>query len=185
MTEFTGTHGTTKTRALSINQTGFKASKVGKRGAGVYFWAYHSNGYEAEARNFAIGWWNYSNIRGDYSKDQDKSCCVLYSTISVKQSIDLEDQEIKEQFVEYYKKVESSLESDGHTGDVLISKVYDMFLSDLESKLNITFDLIHVKVQPPKKMTRTIPFDILGNPGCYVVQNTSCIQLDKCEDVIQ
>ncbi|MEJ6531919.1 hypothetical protein [Pseudoalteromonas lipolytica] len=176
-----GAHGTCVSRARSICNNGFNASN-GRRGHGVYFWGYLNQNLESYAKSLAMAWWRYSHKKGDYSKDSDSSCAVILSGINIPEEylLDLEHQAIREKFIEYSTKAYAKLEGED---DEKLCTMYDMFVQELESQLDIEFKGIHVKVQAPKKFEKTLPQDITGQPSCYIVKDVSTIEVRCLEEL--
>ncbi|MEK8021107.1 MAG: hypothetical protein VSS75_029905 [Candidatus Parabeggiatoa sp.] len=177
-----GTHGTCSSHADLIRANGFRYSNVGLRGGGVYFWAYTLDNIETYARDLAIAWWQFAKKRGDYAKAAKQNCSVIFTHLNVESQdiLDFEDQQVREKFVVYAQKVYDKIE--GKTKEEKISIVYDLFVGDLEKTIGKTFSMLHVKVQAPNTYKKRLPIDLTGQPSCYVVKNSSCIQINQFEE---
>lgn len=179
-----GTHGTCVSRANLIRQNHFCSSSAGLRGAGVYFWGYTSVSLRDYARELAISWWRFAhNKQGNYSKEKDKKCCVVYVSLNTQglDVLDLENQEVRDTFIEYCQRVSPHIICEDDREKT--SRLYDMFVDELEEKLERNFKVVHVKVQRPRKTQGILSLDITGQPSCYVVKDVSCIQVDEFEEL--
>ena len=58
-----------------------------------------------------------------------------------------------------------------------------MFVKDLEKKTGKNFQVVHVKVQQPRGFKKELPLDITGQPSCYVVKDTTCIEITRFEEI--
>tara|TARA_R110001599_G_scaffold26935_1_gene94902 strand:- start:4441 stop:4995 length:555 start_codon:yes stop_codon:yes gene_type:complete len=181
-----GTHGTCTSNADSIMaDMSFRASTVGLRGAGAYFWGYHSDEAKDDAKELAVCWWGIETKRGNYSKSQDKRCSVIYVDFTIENKdvevLDITEPEINETFRTYSKKVlDRVVTKDAND----VSQVYDMFISLLEEKAKRNFKLIHARVQSPGGYDSGLPKDVAGTPSCYIARDTSCVNIKSREVVI-
>lgn len=179
-----GTHGTCRSRANEIIANGFSSSSAGRRGSGVYMWGYTNDKLKPQVSELACAWWNYSHKQGNYSKDSDKRCAIVDSTLHLEDDfvLDMEIQAIREKFIIYSETFLEGIES--YTPKE-ISEVYDAFVDDLEQKLGYAFQMVHVKVQRPVKWSyKLLPDqDIAGQPSCYVVKDLTCIAVDGVEEI--
>lgn len=175
-----GTHGTSQSKANSIQKNGFNISPGGRRGSGAYFWACSDDPSYAIA--LAKQWWAYSHKNNKYKNDEDSQCSVILATIEAEEEfiLNFEDQFVRDSFVSfstvYFENVEG-------TKNEKISKIYDMFIADLEKKVDTRIKLVCVKLQPPNGFKNErlgfLPLDITGHPLCYVVKDESCINIDN------
>lgn len=177
-----GTHGTTKCRANKIAQQGFKLSQKGFRGSGVYFWGYKSKALESHCHELATGWWKFASKRGDYTKDSDTSCCVIYTALNTESFLDLDKQQVREKFIEYCEEIDNR-DLQGDSKLETLTKAYDMFVDDLEKKLGKVFELIHVRVQKPNGCKTSLHQDLTGQPSCFVAKDLSCITITEIKEI--
>lgn len=185
-----GTHGTCRSRSDTILKSGFSAYP-GLRGNGAYFWAYKANEQKEYCRKLAKAWWSYSNNRGSYSAETDKSCSVVFASFEVRPDdiLDLENLHLRERFISFYEVTskrltdaskENEQNTDANAKNEMLSKIYDMFIRGIELRTKKNYPLIHVKVQRPKKIDDVLPLDVTGQPSCLVAREVTCI---KVEDV--
>lgn len=175
---YRGMHGTAYSHALSIQREGFRVSKSGRVGAGVYFWAYIED--KSEARALAIGWWRDVERRGDYHRCRDKRCTVLDVEIELQEEevLDLTRLDLQEAFRRILLHME---ENDiDITKENEVSKVFDSFVSSLERKQNQTFHMLQACLPQPKRAQYQIG-KFLGNPTCYIVRNPDFIRIQNVE----
>lgn len=182
MTLYFGTHGTTKCRADNIVNKGFTISPKGYRGSGVYFWGYTSKSLKQHCHELAVGWWAFAKKKGDYTKDSNTSCRVIYASIETENLLDLELISIREKLVEYCSNIDDR-NLRGLSKKETLTKSYDMFVDDVEKKLKHSFDLVHVKVQKPNGCKTTLDQDVTGQPSCFVVKEPSCIVINDIEEM--
>lgn len=178
-----GTHGTCRSRSEAILMSGFKTSP-GLRGSGTYFWAYKADEQEEYCKKLAKAWWSYSNNRGSYATEPDKTCSVVFARFDVQPEdvLDLENLEIRERFIAYYKVTHARLmgvEKATNENDRQLSNIYDMFIRGLERLTDKKYPLVHVKVQRPKKIEDVLPLDVTGQPSCLVAKETACIKVER------
>lgn len=181
-----GTHGTSRSRVAQIRRTGFNISGQGRRGSGAYFWAYIDDSMQGYVRDLARHWWLYCRKNGTYSKDEDKECGVIFVSFDVldHQMISFENQEVRERLIKYGSNIYQRLKG---TEEEKTSKIYDMFVDDYEKKTGASVKVVSVKIQQPKKFNNIklgyMSLDVTGHPLCYVVKDTSCININYVEDV--
>ncbi|MGL0953252.1 hypothetical protein [Vibrio vulnificus] len=178
-----GTHGTCVSRANLIKDNGFSGSTHGRRGSGAYFWGYTRDVLQEYARELARAWWRYALEKPKYyQKEKDQGCCVIYVTLETNSTdvLDFENQELRDHFFEYCHKTLPRLEG---SDEEKMSTIYDMFINEIEEKLEKRFKIVHVKVQQPPKTKKVLPLDITGQPSCYVVKDLSCISVDDFEEL--
>lgn len=178
-----GTHGTSRSKASSIQNDGFNISPGGRRGSGAYFWGYSNDAEYAIA--LAKQWWAFADKKNKYEDDEDGRCSVILATIEVEESyiLNFEDQVVRDSFIEY-----GTIYYNGVDGDKFdkISKIYDMFIADLEKEEDTRIKLVCVKLQQPNGFNNEklgfLPLDITGHPLCYVVKDKDCINIDNIND---
>ncbi len=167
-----GSHGTTKSRADSIQTSGFKMGG-GRRGTGAYFWC-----EGPFALYLAECWCKFGLAKNIYNDDKDKNCSVISVQLQVQDDefIDLEDKFLKNEIANLCLKHNL----DASTKDEEISGFYDMFLSQLEEKLGKEFK-VHESAVNTAGSTHfpKYPEKVLGPPHCYIVRDSSCIELLK------
>ncbi|MDR3566762.1 MAG: hypothetical protein P4L43_01905 [Syntrophobacteraceae bacterium] len=56
-------------------------------------------------------------------------------------------------------------------------KLHDIFLDRLESKVQIKFKVIQLRVPPPREDYCNYPMKSLGPPFCYVARDSQCIDV--------
>ncbi|MDD2468573.1 MAG: hypothetical protein PHI97_31740 [Desulfobulbus sp.] len=165
-----GSHGTTKSRADSIQATGFRM-EGGRRGTGAYFWC-----EGAYAEYLAKSWWNFGLTKKIFKDDTDKTCSVISVQLQVQEDefIDLEDKFLKNEIADLCLKNDL----DSSAKDEEISGFYDMFLSQLEKKLGKEFKVHESAVNTAgSTYFPKYPERILGPPHCYIVRDPNCIEL--------
>lgn len=178
MIELKGTHGTCTSFAQGIRQNGFVAG-AGRRGHGVYFWAYSSTDQEY-ATALAKAWWAQAKSMRRYDREADQSCSVLYVKINAQSDkfLDLEEHGLKQKLLRFLNDVYKRTLPKGR--ESLAKSGYDLFLKMYEKEVNKHFDVIYVTVNPPKsghwdKPEAFPPFDMMGLAPCYVVRDKGCI----------
>ena len=174
--QFSGTHGTSATRAKSIQaQQEFVSGDslgekpgLGKRaGVGVYFWAYHAPHYELAAE-LAKRWWNFAKTKGWYDGDPDKRCAVLYAILSVKNEEFLDfchDVLLNRLYVTAQKR---GIQEAGEFG-----ALYDMLVAEVEQATRCTIKVISARVPTPHAVgyqTVDVVHPLFGHSHCYVVR---------------
>lgn len=168
--ECSGSHGTTRTRHLGIQRNGFKASP-GYRGTGVYFW--EKNKY---ARGLAIGWYINAMRRGEYSKDKDKRCSVIWATLAANRNevVDCTIPEWRDLIFELIDKLDC-IDAKGEA-----YKLYDELIAIAQKILGNTIKIVIAMVNPPNK-PKYYPTQIYGMAWCYVAIDVGCINVESCE----
>lgn len=163
-----GVHGTTASAADGIMTTGFKPSRDGRAGRGVYFW--HVNRY---SESLAIEWVraeNHGRVK----------IALVYADLSCeeKEVLDLENQVFLDRFSElaFKKGITKGTKAEK------ISEFYDYYVSLLEDKLNTNFKLIKKKLAPPRKEYSSYPIVALGAPLAYIVRDISIIRIGRRVD---
>jgi glutamate synthase domain-containing protein 1 len=157
-----GVHGTTANAADSIMTNGFKPSRDGRAGRGVYFW--HVNRY---AESLAVEW-----VRAE--QGSSVKIALVYADLSCdeREILDLENQVLVDRLSElaFKRGITKDMKADK------ISELYDFYVASLEKKLQISFKLIKKKLAPPRKEYSSYPIVALGAPLAYIVRDVSIIQ---------
>lgn len=161
MTEFSGTHGTSITRAINIKENGFQLG-TGFRGKGVYFW--RGNAY---AYILAKGWYRYRLASGVYDQDKQKGYSLIVASIIVDDDsfIDIDEPEIFDQISQLAK----AKAINGNN----IYKLYDEFYDLLQEEMETPIKMVIAAVPVPREITG-YPRG-LGKAICYIVRDGSCI----------
>jgi len=179
-----GAHGTCISNYEKILEFGFEPSLEGHRGRGVYFWGYSLDELREIVRELSIGWWAFAKNRGDYSKAKNTNCGVIYVNFGIDEDndyLDVMSPKINDKFQVYYNKIIGRTKCT----DEELSKIYDMFVNDLEEALKKEFKLIHTRIPAPKKAVRFAPIGITGSPSCYVARDASCVNIEKGEVIYE
>lgn len=169
MKAFQGTHGTSATNAQAIAETQFQLAS-GRAGTGVYFWL-----DEEFSEVLAIGWYKYLKSIGRFKSDRNPECAIVIAEIQADESdiLDFEDSSIKRQIL----KLAQKRKIDFYNTKALAA-LSNLFISQLEGKLKVTFKIIILKVAPPPKdFCRKYPITIIGAPLCCVARSTECITI--------
>ena len=185
--QFSGAHGTTATRAKSIEaQQEFVSGDslgekpgLGKRaGIGVYFWAYHPPHYELAAE-LAKRWWNFAKTKGWYDKDPDKGCAVLYASLSVN----------AEEFLDFchdvlLNRLYVTAQKRGIEKPDEFGALYDLLVAEVEQMTRCTIKVISARVPSPHSIGYNavdVVHPLFGHSHCYVVRADakSVISLQK------
>ena len=130
-----GTHGTCVSRAESITVHGFGTGR-GLRGSGVYFWSYTIESLEDYVRALAIAWWRFAkDSKQHYKNEYNQSCSILYVSFNLDQNdiLDLENQLLRDKFIEYSQKILPKLDKHSDSNEEKIRTIYDMFVKDIEN----------------------------------------------------
>lgn len=169
-----GTHGTTVSRALSIEANGFKTCE-GRLGTGAYFWS--GSPY---AEYLAKSWWDFDKYRKKYWKDENKKCAIIWAHFIVEEDrfLDLDDKEIKNSLAELClrKGIGFSVR------DRELAATIMRFVSGIEEKLGIKFKIMESTISTaPKEFVTKYPLSVLGSPSCYIVLDTTCIKIIRID----
>lgn len=174
-----GTHGTCVSAADEIKKSGFNPHQ-GRRGTGVYFWAY-GDGTRQVARALSYAWWNFCNSKGRFRSKENSSYICLDVDLKTEKLLDLEVHDIKHALLKFVH--EASMRAANQRRNYLSKNAYDLFVQKLEEQAG-EFDVIHVTVNPPAKEyfsenDRRNGHVILEDmcPSCYVVKNSNCIEI--------
>lgn len=167
-----GTHGTSASRAKSIETHGFKKGK-GRLGKGVYFWS-----FSPYAEYLAKSWWEFFSSQGRYNADGNKKCAIIWAQFRIKEDefLDLDDKEIKNSLAELCRKekIGCSIENRELAATIVC------FVSKIEEKLGQKFKILESTIStPPKDFVKEYPLSVLGAPSCYVIFDPACIFLTK------
>jgi len=159
-----GTHGTSRSRAEAIVQSGaFKPSAEGLYSKGVYLWAIHSRP-EYAIENARL-WWNFASRKGIYAGDVDESCAVLRAEVEKTEAYyDAATQEFNENFHEIARAKGVTKEN--------LKETFAWFLDEIAKELGIKFLVLKVSVPspPPKGKTLALTQLISKMSPAYVVK---------------
>jgi hypothetical protein len=179
-TKLKGTHGTCASFAENIRKNGFNLGN-GRRGSGVYFWAYNGES-KFNATCLAEAWWQHSFNYGFYSKEANQSFELITTEINTENFLDLEEHDFKLKLLEFVSKVYARALKKDRKG--LAERAYDLFVDQIEKQIG-KVDVIHVTVNPPSKecfsqkcFDRGAVTTEAISPSCYVVRNTKCITIN-------
>jgi hypothetical protein len=172
MTDFCGVHATNKTRAGLICQEGFRPGSAdgSRRGRGVYFWPLNS--YH---RELAFGHYQIANRH--YKKSEDHTCVFIFAIFSASESefLDYTDNEIMDMMVSLIKEKEISDEKNA-------CNLYDEFCAMIEQDLDVTIKVVLAPIIPPRHTG--FPIQAVCYARTYIVRDTGCIKINKCEEVV-
>ncbi len=168
--QYSGSHATTMSKWLSIQQDGFKVNQ-GLRGTGVYFW--EDNVY---ARDLAVAWYINSMRRGAYSKDKDKKCVILWADLAanVDEVADYTEPELRNYVLTLIKRLECA-DDKNQAG-----KIYDLIVERVQALIGNTIKIVFTTVTPPNK-PRHYPTQTFGPAYCYIVIDVDCISIKDNE----
>lgn len=169
--ELLGTHGTSRTRAESIQLGQFKRPhKAGRAGTGVYFWSYED---EIDlALELAKLWWKRCFDNGDYVADTHKDCKVVCASLNLDQSLFFDASD------SYFQtKLFQTAKSRNVTNQYGLARLYDVVISDIEKALNVKYLVIVANVSRPNSTVSTPMISCTPSFKCYVVR-------DKLDEVI-
>ncbi|MDM8538083.1 hypothetical protein QUF70_15110 [Desulfobacterales bacterium HSG17] len=173
--EYAGYHGTTIERWLSIKEKNTFDLGEGERGTGAYFW--ENNIY---ARSLAVAWYVTAKRRGEYSKDKNQSCAIVWAKIRVNENdiIDLAASEYRSYLYELLKMADySDSREEAH-------KLYDELYDRVEDILGRKIKLVIATVHPPSsKGVKVYPTQTIGMAPCYIVRDSACIIDLSCEEI--
>lgn len=182
MMELHGVHGTCRSNSYQIQKRGFDPGRRrGRRGVGVYFWAYRDPKLKTDAMELAISWWRQSLHRGSYRRANDNRCALIYaSLIDIKNLLDFDDIDVHETFVSFANEV---INKDYQSYNEEAGRIYDLFVKMMEEELGVVFDVILVRVTPPDRIyyKPSLPLDLTGNPWCLVVKDPKVIRITQIE----
>lgn len=159
-----GTHGTTQTRAKTIQREGqFRpARKAGRAGTGVYFWAYQND--PSLAHLLANMWWEQCSKEGRYKSDPFQACKVIYVTLKTDDHLyfDMGDPFFQELIFKTAQERAINTVNE-------LSQLYDWALNELEIALKIKYLVISANVPKPR-VDQMPQFLLMTNFKCYVVR---------------
>jgi len=169
--ELLGTHGTSRTRAESIQFGHFKKpSKVGRAGTGVYFWAYENK--IDLALELAKLWWERCLNNDDYVDDKHQECKVICATLNLDQSLFFDASNSYFQEILFQTAKQRNVTSLNG-----LSRLYDVVISDIEKVLKVKYLVIAANVARPNSTVSTPMISYTPSFKCYVVR-------DKFDEVI-
>ena len=159
-----GWHGTNVVIREEIRKDGFKESKSGRAGPGVYFW--HASAFGID---LAIGWAKKKHGHG-------AKVCAIKGRLRCAEDevLDFEDQELSDRFAALvYRR---GLKADSPKQK--LQEVMASYVTSLEKTLSVKFRLIRKKVAPPGDDYVSYPIEILGAPLAFIVRDVSIIEID-------
>ena len=161
--ELYGAHGTSTNNAENILHEGFNCG-FGRVGKGVYFW--EKSEY---SEILATDWCRFQLSKGHR---KDNRCAIITICISVNNDhfFDFESDQSRLALSKIVKKHKVNL-----TNTTDISKLFDMFLSMIESKLGVEIFVWRKKVAPPPDSY--YPLMILGAPMCYITNKPELVKI--------
>lgn len=169
--ELLGTHGTSRTRAESIQQINFKIPRnAGRAGTGVYFWSYEED--VDLAYELAKLWWQKCFEDHLYAGDQHQDCKVICATLSLDESLYFDTTNSH-----FQTKLFQIAKSRNITNVSNFSRLYDVMIRNIESELKVKFLVIAANVSRPKNNVQIPMISQTPSFKCYVVR-------DKFDDVI-
>lgn len=139
---------------------------------------------EGDTRQLAIEWWAFAKSRDHYDREVDLECTVIYVSLAG-ELLDLESIELKHRLIKFANRAWTRINRNKWSFNRKLTAIYDLFVSVIEKESNRTFDIVHVKVQPPTRCHGNLPFDITGHPSCFVVKRANVITIDRIEEVEQ
>jgi hypothetical protein len=181
-----GAHGTCRTFSYQIEKKGFKAGTGGgRRGSGIYFWAYANSNGKSRARSLAQGWWAQSLDRGSYQHASHTGCAIIYvRLVGIQEALDFDSLEVRDQFLAFAEHAFDRNISQGsmHYNDEAC-RVHDLFVAMMEEECGISFDLLQVRVPGPgqRHFNSSLPIDMTGQYPCLVVRNPKIIEIQEVE----
>jgi hypothetical protein len=167
--KFCGSHGTIREYLGVILRDGFKGGS-GRAGTGVYLWR-EQRYYVELAYN-----WARQNYRGLSREDY----VVLICRFSVLKSrfLDLETIVMKNAIADLSEKMNTD-DSD----EKQACKLYDFFITLMERRHKVTFQVIGVRFAPPNRtFYPDYPIRLIGAPYGLVVRDSSVISRDEIEE---
>ncbi|WP_434762362.1 hypothetical protein [Vibrio fortis] len=199
-----GAHGTSFSRAESIEKSGFQHNKLspGRHGKGVYLWAYNSNQVDTKDRAVRLGrhWHKRSFDNDDYKNCLKKSCAVLTCRCEVR-LLDIETAETYPKFRSFIEKISARLSkmkrparaTQKQFENIKATKAYDLFVEMKSEEDDIQYNAIHVKTKAPASYIK----EIMSQPGkfpswekhtqleldsCYVIHDTKVVDILENEN---
>ncbi len=177
MTEYHGSHGTSRSRAAEIARHGFTLSKDQvRRSKAVYLWK--------KCRNWTVlakGWYRQQASRGRlYARDADSRGVVLYAlaTVPTVNYIDLCDQEAIDA-IDEIADIANIDKSDREQ----IAAVYERYLQETERRLGNPIDIYETEVAPPDPVfCQEYSIKLLGAPRCYCVRKPAVLRVYDSEE---
>ncbi len=163
-----GSHGTTATRAISIQKYGWRTG-TGRAGTGIYFWKECDHFIE-----LAVGWYKRELAEKKYKNDNQQECKVIVADFEANDDevLDLDNRELKNKVYKLAKEKKMS-----YSNNREIAKVYNLFITELEGEMKTNFKVITMEVSPPGSEYCDYPSPLLGPPICYSVRHAGCINI--------
>jgi hypothetical protein len=164
-----GIHSTSGTRCTLIKKEGWRTGD-GRVGTGVYFW---KKGTYWD--NLARGWHAQMNSEHRFDGESKPGYCGLKCALQVDENdyLNLDQEMVQEEIAKAWHLRHGMKREDLET----MCGFYNGFLTDLEAKMKTTFRIIERRVAPPKPDFCSYPRKVVGDPGCYIVRDPSCISI--------
>lgn len=163
ITEIHCAHGTTASRAASIQGEGFRIGEASFWGFGVYFFHKHPDGLFLASK-----WHSRTLATGGYEYDEDKAFAVVYAVAKSDEAnvFNLFDENI-------YPRYQALLDSfrEKKYSDDQKNHIRDKFLLAFEQFYGTTIKILLASIPVPIRY-----FDPVREAGCVVVKDTNCIK---------
>lgn len=162
MQTYNGTHGTSLRRAQNIQEEGFRPTKVGRAGRGVYFWHYYAA--PDIAIQLARGWFEFARRQNEYNDEASPECAVIFGSVTVADEdvLDCTTGEVIEEIALSLQNLESVKDTDIHSA-------YERVVSEVEKALGRPITVVKANVTQPAKMAFALK-NVIGNPPIFVVR---------------
>ncbi|HGY9587036.1 hypothetical protein [Vibrio harveyi] len=194
-----GAHGTSFSRAESIEANGFQRNRLspGRHGKGVYLWGYESSQVDTKHRAERLGrhWHKRCFDNNDYKDCVKKSCAVLSCRCEVF-LLDIETAEIYPTFRAFIEKISKRLSKMPRPAKVTTkefenikaTKAYDLFVQMKSEEDDIQYNAIHVKTKAPASYIAEVASQRNNHPSwethtqveldsCYVIHDTKAVDI--------
>jgi len=172
--QLTGYHATTISNYEEIVEHGFKLGK-GLRGTGVYFWE-DNCGYGI---SLSTGWYGFCNRKKAYDYCENKAIAVIqgfFEPANEYSFLNIDDRRKRENIFQLAK----SRKMDMHDRDGLYA-LYDLFFCQLESLIGHRLQVIETPVNTFGTRDTDFPYQVLGQPYCYLVRDSHIIRIKLYE----
>lgn len=194
---FYGSHGTSKSRAMSILRQGFCASK-GRHGTGIYFWSKNERDPQKIGVQKALAWADMCREEGRYEDDHDDSsrCILSKITVAEDQFLDIRSASVTRMFEAFVLRCANPLKGAMIKGGKAASgaAIVDAFVADLENIKKAKYLAIHDQTELPPSYKKSLKTRLgyndtlmrmmrLNEAGCFVVRNIGCLS-DLEEDTV-
>lgn len=186
---FYGSHGTSRSRAISILRQGFCAAK-GRHGTGIYFWSKDEHDQRKLGVQKALAWADMCREEGRYRGDPDDSsrCIVSKITVAEDQFLDIRSESATRMFEAFVHRCASTLKGVKIKGGKAASgaAIVDAFVADLETIRQAKYLAIHDQTELPPSYKKSLQARLgyndslmritrLHEAGCFVVRNIGCL----------